>query len=123
MAPLSVPQAHRDHYRAKWRELSMIAVVAARDVTEPQAGLLATVAGYDQWLAPTPDKSAGYACQALVDVARAFVHAATIKRRAVLADLLTAAAGVVGDILDATDPAAPAPAEGRQSPWYIRDND
>jgi hypothetical protein len=123
---VSVPQAHRDHYRPKWRMLAQAAIAAAADpASEPHdlAGLVRAYRGERGWISPTEDRAVAYLGAALVEASAAYATAGAIKARCGLADFLRAGAAALGEVLDRSAPPAPYEAPGRLRLWWAEDPD
>lgn len=104
---------HREAYRPWWRLLAQAMVAAAADPAEDpiKLGELARTRRHARWTSPTDDKAGIFLCDAAGSLADAFAQSPTIRRRTALADLVRGAGEILGDLLDATDPAqAAAPA-------------
>lgn len=113
---MTLAQSARDAERHRWRALTQAAIAAAAD---PMSATLSNrlaipVAMAKDYVLPTGERAEDLKCVALIHAGRAFVAQPNGERRAVCAGALRACAELVGDLLDATDPAgAPEPPQRR----------
>lgn len=120
---MSALQAHREHYRAKWRLLAqgMVACAARPEMDPAGLGQLVAEQPARHWITPTDDRAEARLCEAAAALAGAYARAATVRRRTGWAEPLAALAAALGDLLDETEP-RPRPGAPLRL-WWAGDTD
>ena len=109
---MSLSQRERDADRAKWRRLTQLSTIAAHDPASTLGAnnLAVSVGMARDFVMPVGERPEDLKCVALIHVAKAYVHQPNGEARRAMSAALREIAAAVGDMLDATDPAARAPA-------------
>ena len=108
---MTVPQEHRDRYRLEYRRLVEEMAACAADPRRDVAALKAIAfRGREGWLTPTADREDGWAWIAIRTSADGYAHQGSVRRRAAMGPALAVLARIGAEILDASEPPAPATA-------------